>query len=79
MGKKRIKLSDQIRRAIDGCGMTRYRLSKITGISEARFSKFMGDGSGLSMEAIDTIADTLLLNITSDLPAQPKAPKRKPR
>ena len=79
MAKKRMKLSDQVRREIEQCGMTRYRLSKITGIGEAALCKFMAGDGGLSIERLDILADTLLLNVTSDAPTQPQAQKRKAR
>jgi hypothetical protein len=62
MGSKRARFSDQIRKAVNECGVTRYRLAKLSGISESRFSKFMA-GAGLSLEALDTLAETLGLSV----------------
>lgn len=64
MGKRRVKLSEQIRRAIDGCGMTRYAISKQTGIDQATLSRFMSGERGLPTPTLDTLADFLDLNIT---------------
>jgi hypothetical protein len=63
MGKKRQKVSDQIRVAIDAAGVTRYRISKDTGISESMLSRFMGGSRGLSMEALDTLGEYLDLEV----------------
>jgi hypothetical protein len=63
MGKKRPKVSDQIRAAIDAAGVTRYRISKDTGISESMLSRFMGGSRGLSMEALDTLGEYLDLEV----------------
>ena len=63
MGKKRQKVSDQIRAAIDAAGVTRYRISKDTGISESMLSRFMGGSRGLSMEALDTLGEYLDLEV----------------
>ena len=65
MGKKRIKLSDQIRNAIDNCGETRYAISKATGICETTLSRFMSGERGLPMKTLDILADHLDLNITA--------------
>lgn len=63
MGKKRAKVSDQFRAAIGSCGMTRYRISKETGISESMLSRFMGGSRGLSIEALDTLGEYLGLDV----------------
>jgi len=64
MSKKRVKLSDQIRQAVDASGLSRYRISKTLGISESTMSRFMSGQGGLSMEYLDALADLLDLNIT---------------
>ena len=64
MGKRRAKLSDQIRRAVDDCGRTRYRISKQTGIDQSTLSRFMSGERGLPMNTLDKLADYLDLNIT---------------
>lgn len=64
MATSRIKLSDQLRRAIENCGMTRYAIAKATGISEPTLSRFMSGERGLPMKTLDKLADYLDLNIT---------------
>lgn len=59
----RVKLSDQIREAIENCGQTRYAISKATGISQATFSRFMSGERGLPMKTLDRLADYLDLNL----------------
>ena len=66
MAKKAIrrkKLSDQVRRAIDACGVSRYRIAKETGISEPTISRFMSGERGLTTTALDKLAEYLDLNI----------------
>ena len=65
MAKRRKKLSDQIRRSIETCGMTRYRISKETGIDQSNLSRFIHGEVGLSMDSLDRLADLLNLNITT--------------
>ena len=62
MSKQRIKLSDQIRQAVDASGMSRYRISKELGIAESTMSRFMA-GSGLLLDNLDALADLLELDI----------------
>ena len=66
MAKKRQRagnLTDQIRQAIDDSGVTRYRIAKETGVSEATLSKFYLGQRGLSMEALNALGDCLQLTI----------------
>ena len=66
MAKKRTantKLTDQLRKAIDDSGLTRYRIAQETGISQATLSKFYLGQRGLSMEALNALGDCLQLTI----------------
>tara|TARA_B100000809_G_C14797689_1_gene409083 strand:- start:244 stop:471 length:228 start_codon:yes stop_codon:yes gene_type:complete len=75
MAKRRSrKLTDQLRQAIDDCGLTRYRIAKETGISEATLSKFYLGQRGLSMEALNALGEYLGLRIVMD-----RKPKKKGR
>ena len=44
--------------------MSCYRISKETGLSEPTLSRFMSGERGLTMKALDTLADFLDLNLT---------------
>lgn len=57
------KLTDQLRKAIDDSGLTRYRIAQETGISEATLSKFYLGQRGLSMQALNALGDALQLTI----------------
>jgi transcriptional regulator with XRE-family HTH domain len=63
MGKRRVKLSDQIRRAVDASGLSRYRICKQLGIAESTLSRFMSGQGGLSMEYLDRLSELLDLRI----------------
>ena len=65
MKRKRTPLSDQIRRALNDCGLTRYRVWKLTGIGEDTLSRFVKGERGLPMKTLDRLADFLDLNITT--------------
>jgi hypothetical protein len=63
MAARRIRLSDQVRTAVDASGLSRYRISKELGVAESTMSRFMGNKGGLSMENLDALADLLRLDI----------------
>ena len=63
MGKKRVKLSDQVRRAVDESGMSRYAICKAIGMDQATMSRFMSGGGGLSMAKLDALADLVGLDV----------------
>ncbi len=48
-----------IRKAIEQGPKTRYRLAKETGISESQLAKFMRGTVGLSVEALERLAECL--------------------
>jgi transcriptional regulator with XRE-family HTH domain len=62
-GMGRVKLSEQIRQAIDASGKSRRDISKEAGISESLMSRFMSGDSWLSEEYLNRIADVLKLNL----------------
>lgn len=65
MAHKKTKLvSDQIRQAIDDSGLTRYRIARETGISEATLSLFYNGQRGLPMQTLDTLGEFLELKVT---------------
>ena len=72
MGKRRVKLSEQIRRAIRDCGLTRYAISKETGIAQETLSRFMSGERGMSMQSLDMLADFLNLDIVARKGPKPK-------
>ena len=63
MAKRRMKLSEQIRNAVERCGQTRYVIAKATGIDQATLSRFVNGERGLPMKTLDTLTDYLNLNI----------------
>jgi len=56
------KLTDQIRRAVDQSGQSRYQLCKALGIYQSSMSRFM-HGGGLSSETLDKLAALLGLEV----------------
>jgi transcriptional regulator with XRE-family HTH domain len=65
MKRKRTKLTDQLRQAIDHSDKSRYQIAKETEMDEATLSRFMHGKGGLSMDGLDRIAECLGLNLTT--------------
>lgn len=70
--RKKIPLTNQLRAAIDQSGLTRYRISKETGISEPSLSKFYLGQRGLSMDALNALAECLQITIHVGRKAEPE-------
>jgi predicted transcriptional regulator len=54
---------DQLRRAVNECGMTRYQLSQKTGIPQSVLSRFIHGERGLAMDSISKLVDVLGLEL----------------
>lgn len=73
---KRLKLTDQVRKAITDSGETQYRICQNTGLDKTAIFRFMTGERGLSMKALDTVAEYLELSIVSSRkPSKPKNTK----
>ena len=78
MKKRRLRLSEQIRRSVKNCDLTRYRISKMTGIGESTLSRFVSGERGIPMKTLDRLADALDLNISIG-PGYPSGPSKSRR
>jgi len=58
------KILDTIRQAIEAGSKTRYRIWQETGISQSQLSKLMRGKRGLSIEALERLAEYLNLEIS---------------
>ena len=59
-------MTDQVRRAIDDTGLTRYRIAQDTGIDESTLAKFYHGHRGLSLDNLDRLCAYLGLRIVMD-------------
>ena len=66
VASKSERFSDQIRRAIDESGMSRYRICALIGLDKSVMSRFMAGKSGLGLETIDRLAELLGLKIVTE-------------
>ena len=65
-------MTDQVREAIDDCGVTRYRISQDTGIDESTLSKFYHGQRGMSLDNLNVLFDYLGLRIVKGRKPQRK-------
>ena len=75
MGGKPKLLSEQLREAMLTADVSRYRIAKETGITEAQLSRFINGVCGLGQEASDKIGEYLglrLVKIDKPTKVQPK-------
>lgn len=69
------RLSDQLRELIERAPMTRYRISKLTGISQAVLCKFVQGERGISTESWDRLGMCLGLRLVAEVSTK-KSPKQ---
>ena len=65
MARKRLTFSDELRRAVDDCGRSRYRICRELGIAESTLSRFMSGERGLTMKCLDRLAELLDLHVAA--------------
>jgi predicted XRE-type DNA-binding protein len=76
MRRKPKPLTQQIRDAIDASDMSRYRIAKMTDLSQSMMSRFMGGTCGVNQTTLDKIGELLGLRIVIDS-KRPRAKKAK--
>jgi transcriptional regulator with XRE-family HTH domain len=64
MARKRLRFSDQLRRAVDASGLSRYRIAKLLDVSESLLSRFMA-GRWLGQQTLDALAALLDLHVAT--------------
>ena len=72
---KRTNIEDQLRRAIVQGPMTRYALSKQTGVAQSILSDFVNGNRSLTLTTASKLADVLGLEITKVRPVKKSIPK----
>ena len=76
MARKRNKVSETLRAAVNAADRTRYRICKDADIDQATMSRFM-NGAGLSLDAVDRLAVALGLELVVRRPVRRRAKKGK--
>jgi transcriptional regulator with XRE-family HTH domain len=60
--------TDQLRAAIRKCGLSRYAISKATGIDQSVLARFMSGQQGIPPASLDALADLLRLKVHAGRP-----------
>ena len=82
MARTRVKVSVQLRRAIDASGVSRYAICKAGRIDQALLSRFMSGQGWFSVETVDRLGEVLGLRIVAEGPVRvllPQKAGRKPK
>jgi transcriptional regulator with XRE-family HTH domain len=62
---KKLTVSERIRRAIETADVSRYEIAQRTGLEESALSRFVSKKRGLSMEALDALAEFFALELVN--------------
>ena len=65
MARKEL-FGEQLRRAIERSDLTRYEISKRTGVAQSILSRFVNQGAGLSMDSINKLCECLGLRLVAE-------------
>ena len=63
MGNKKKGLEEQLRRAIEGSGMSQNQLSLLSGVNRAQISRFVKDERTLTLASAEKIAEALEMEL----------------
>jgi plasmid maintenance system antidote protein VapI len=63
-------VTQSLRQALEGCGESRYAVSKATGIPESTLSRFVAGGKPLRGENIDKLSNYLGLVLVPKRPGK---------
>lgn len=61
--KKHLPFSDQLRAAVLKADVSRYKISKATGVAQGNLSNFVHGKAGLSLAHVDKLCDYLQLRL----------------
>ncbi len=61
-------MSDQVRDAIDGCGLTRYAVARATGVTEGALSRFMSGERDMTLRTLGRIAPVIGVSLRTKRP-----------
>ncbi len=73
MKTKPEKLTDQLRRLVATCGVTRYRISRDTGIPEPTLARLVSGERFVSPDSLDKLGEYLGLRIVMGKPRAKKS------
>jgi transcriptional regulator with XRE-family HTH domain len=68
-------LLDQMRRAIEASGQSRYQIAQGSGVAQSQLSRLVSGGQGMSVRNLERVAEYLGLEIV----VRPKRQRRKGR
>ena len=68
-------ISDRVIRAIETCGMSRYALSKASGVSEGELCRVVAGQRSMTLRTLDRLAPFIGVRVTVKRPKKTKTRK----
>ena len=65
-------INDNVIRAIETCGMSRYALAKVSGVSEGELSRVVAGQRSMTLRTLDRLAPYIGVSITIKRPSKGK-------
>ena len=72
--KSKPTMTEVLKAAIEQSGLTRYRIAKDTGLTEATLCRFMQGETSIRLDRADVLAEYLGLRLATDPGAKPPQP-----
>ena len=63
--KSKTKITDQLKKAINESGLSRFEIARRSGVEESALSRFVNGKRSLVIESVDRLADVLGLSLIS--------------
>ena len=63
------RMSQSVKRAIEECGLSRYAISKATGVFEGTLSRFMADKADMTLDTLDKLAGVIGVELVVKQPS----------
>jgi transcriptional regulator with XRE-family HTH domain len=76
MSKRRLPLSQRLRRIVDDAGVSRYRICMAAKVDPGAMSRFMTGKTGLTLVSLDALADVLGLELVARGPMRLPPPAK---
>jgi transcriptional regulator with XRE-family HTH domain len=67
-------MTDALKAALEASGLSRYRIAKVTGLTEPSLSRFMRGETSLRLDKADLLAEYLGFRLVRDPNATPPEP-----
>lgn len=68
-----MSMNDQVKQAVEQSGLTRYRICKLSGVSQGMLSRFMNGYTDMTLATLDRIAPVIGVSLVVRKPKRTKS------